>query len=74
MFMKKYFMISRCIPAILSGFFGMQLTGRAEGPLVIVVHGVGGGNRPAGWSDDIRNEYKIPPANWVEINFSRFRL
>jgi pimeloyl-ACP methyl ester carboxylesterase len=29
-------------------------------PLVIVVHGVGGGNREDGWSDDIAKKWRLP--------------
>lgn len=68
--MQKYFIMARFVPAMLIGFFWMQPAAWAEGPLVIVVHGVGGGNRPAGWANEIRDAYKIPPANWVEVNFN----
>ena len=39
-------------------------------PLVIVVHGVGGGNRKQGWSDQIVDQWGIPKSYVEEINFN----
>lgn len=45
-------------------FFGTILglaadTENSGEPLVVVVHGVGGGNRPIGWSKDVEKEWNI---------------
>lgn len=36
-------------------------------PLVIVVHGIGGGNRPDGWSNDVRKTWNV--AEITEVTF-----
>lgn len=52
--------IKICVAFIISLFFTtpLVLADSAE-PLVIVVHGVGGGNRPVGWSNDVAKEWNI---------------
>jgi hypothetical protein len=38
-------------------------------PLVIVVHGIGGGNRPDGWSDDVRKAWNLAEVREVTFRY-----
>jgi hypothetical protein len=38
-------------------------------PLVIVVHGIGGGNRPDGWSDDVRKAWNVAEVREVTFRY-----
>ena len=41
-----------------------------EKPLVVVVHGIGGGERQAGWGEDIRNQWGVGVDDFREVSFS----
>lgn len=39
-------------------------------PLVVVVHGIGGGQRQAGWGEDIRTSWGVGADDFREVSFS----
>ena len=50
--------LSRSVPALIF-VFGASAFAAVE-PLVIAVHGIGGGNRPDGWVDGIAGRWRVP--------------
>ena len=54
---------------LASALLGAPAAARAAEPLVIVVHGVGGGNRPDGWADEIEEAWGVGPVE--EVTYHR---
>ena len=78
---RKMILILFCVSATMIAFyflpFSVSRSAQAQAaqkagkndPLVIVVHGIGGGNREQGWSNQIVDKWGIPRSYVEEINF-----
>lgn len=65
-FIKKFFACFFVMFIYL--FFNMDAFA-SEKPLIIVVHGFGGGNRPQGWSDEFTNKWNVGDVKEITFRY-----
>lgn len=61
--------MKKIILGIVGGLLIFSLSFASEEPLIIVVHGVGGGNRPEGWSNDVAKVWNVGDVHEVTFRY-----